>query len=158
VNVPAVGGKHKRTFEPVTEIRQLACSRGYQARLDPIPIRWLPQRGVFKLIVQPHYCPNQEFRFDAQFDEIVSVEETGSFKPARKVHEFVAKRMNRPVGELRLFATHDWDTHGAMTAGMQAAYIDRSGIPYHPLYRQPDVCASFLDALVELILVSDGRK
>jgi len=55
------------------------------------------------------------------FDEVVSVEEIGNFKPDRKVYEFVAKRINRPVGQLRLVATHDWDTRGALTAGMQSA-------------------------------------
>lgn len=89
------------------------------------------------------------------FDEIVSVEETGSFKPDPKVYEFVAKRINRPLGELRLVATHDWDTHGALAAGMLAAYIDRSGAPYHPLYLQPDVHAITMNDVVEQIMTRD---
>ena len=68
------------------------------------------------------------------FDEIVSVEATGSFKPDPRVYRFVAERLDRDIGDLRLIATHDWDTHGAMCAGMLAAHIDRSGAPYHPLY------------------------
>ena len=92
------------------------------------------------------------------FDEIVSVEETGSFKPDHKVYEFVAKRVNRPIEELRLVATHDWDTHGAISAGMLAAYIDRSGAPYHPLYQQPDVYATTMDDVVEQIIARDGEK
>ena len=92
------------------------------------------------------------------FDEIVSVEETGSFKPDHKVYEFVAKRVNRPIEELRLVATHDWDTHGAISAGMLAAYIDRSGAPYHPLYQQPDVYATTMVDVVEQIIARDGEK
>ena len=92
------------------------------------------------------------------FDEIVSVEETGSFKPDPMVYEFVAKRINRPIEELRLVATHDWDTHGALTAGMHAAYIDRSGAPYHPQYRQPDVYATSMDDIVEQIITNDREK
>ena len=92
------------------------------------------------------------------FDDIVSVEETGSFKPDPRVYEFVAKRTNRPIGELRLVATHDWDTHGALSAGMHAAYIDRSGAPYHPQYRQPDVYATTMDDVVEQIIARDGEK
>ena len=90
------------------------------------------------------------------FDEIVSVEETGSFKPDPKVYEFVARRINRPIEELRLVATHDWDTHGALSAGMHAAYIDRSGAPYHPLYKRPDVYATSMDDVVEQIIAGDG--
>ena len=92
------------------------------------------------------------------YDDIVSVEETGSFKPDAKVYRFVAERLNRPIGELRLVATHDWDTHGALTAGMLAAYIDRSGAPYHPLYHQPDVYAATMDDVVEQIITRDGKK
>ena len=92
------------------------------------------------------------------YDEIVSVEETGSFKPDPKVYEFVARRINRPIEELRLVATHDWDTHGALTAGMHAAYIDRSGAPYHPLYRQPDVYATTMGKVVEQIIAKDSEK
>ena len=91
------------------------------------------------------------------FDEIVSVEETGSFKPDPRVYEFVAKRVNRQIEELRLVATHDWDTHGALSAGMQAAYIDRSGAPYHPLYRRPDVHATTMGDVVEQIIARDGE-
>lgn len=92
------------------------------------------------------------------FDDIVSVEETGSFKPDPRVYEFVARRVNRPIEELRLVATHDWDTHGALSAGMLAAYIDRSGAPYHPQYRRPDVYATTMDDVVEQIMARDGEK
>ena len=92
------------------------------------------------------------------FDDIVSVEETGSFKPDPRVYEFVARRVNRPIYELRLIATHDWDTHGALSAGMHAAYIDRSGAPCHPQYRQPDVYAATMDDVVEQIIARDGEK
>ncbi len=92
------------------------------------------------------------------YDNIVSVEETGSFKPDTKVYRFVAEHLNRPIGELRLVATHDWDTHGALTAGMLAAYVDRSGAPYHPLYYRPDVYAATMDGVVEQIIARDGEK
>jgi 2-haloacid dehalogenase len=90
------------------------------------------------------------------FDDIVSVEMTGSFKPDPKVYAFAAERMNRLPEELRLVAAHDWDTHGALSAGMRAAYVDRSGAPYHPLYRQPDVSAGNMDDVVEQIVNSDN--
>ena len=92
------------------------------------------------------------------YDNIVSVEETGSFKPDAKVYRFVAEHLNRPIGELRLVATHDWDTHGALTAGMLAAYVDRSGAPYHPLYHRPDVYAATMDGVIEQVIARDGEK
>ena len=92
------------------------------------------------------------------YDEIVSVEETGSFKPDPKVYKFAAERVNKPISELRLIATHDWDTHGALTAGMLAGYIDRSGAPYHSLYHRPDVYAATMGDVVEQIIARDREK
>ena len=86
------------------------------------------------------------------FDEVISVGETGSFKPDPKVYHFGAEKLNRPIEELRLVACHDWDTHGAMSAGMQAAFIDRLGTPYHPLYKKPDVTGTTMgDVICEII-------
>ena len=90
------------------------------------------------------------------YDEIISVEETGSFKPDAKVYQFVAGRLDRPMDALRLVATHDWDTHGAMSAGLLAAYIDRSGAPYHPLYRRPAVFGSTMGDVVDQIIAADA--
>lgn len=89
------------------------------------------------------------------FDDIISVEETGSFKPDPMVYQFVAAKLNLPLSALRLVATHDWDTHGAMSAGMKAAYIDRSGAPYHPLYLKPDVFEKDMREVVEKIIAAD---
>jgi 2-haloacid dehalogenase len=90
------------------------------------------------------------------FDHIISVEATGSFKPDPRVYKFAAKQLNQPIEALRLVATHDWDTHGALTVGMRAAYINRSGAIYHPLYRQPDIYAATMDEVVNQIIDIDG--
>jgi len=92
------------------------------------------------------------------YDQILSVEQTGSFKPDAKVYRFAAERLDRPIDELRLIAAHDWDTHGALTAGMLAAYIDRSGAPYHPLYQRPDVYATTMGEVAEQIIARDGER
>ncbi|AAZ25662.1 MULTISPECIES: haloacid dehalogenase type II [Colwellia] len=89
------------------------------------------------------------------FDDIISVEETGSFKPDPTVYKFAAKRLNQPLESLRLVATHDWDTHGALSVEMRAAYINRSGAVYHPLYRQPDIYATTMEDIVKLIIEKD---
>ena len=89
-------------------------------------------------------------------DERISVESTGSFKPDPKVYHFAAKQLGKPIESLRLIATHDWDTHGAMSAGMQAAYIDRSGAPYHAQYKRPDAFATNMTELVEQIIALDA--
>ncbi len=90
------------------------------------------------------------------FDHVISVEQTGSFKPDPKVYQFAAKCLARTVNDLRLIATHDWDTHGALSAGMHAAYIDRSGAPYHPLLKCPSVFSTDMQDLVMQIMAQDA--
>ncbi|MEZ9206526.1 haloacid dehalogenase type II [Vibrio splendidus] len=86
------------------------------------------------------------------FDTVISVEETGSFKPNSYVYNFAAETLKEPVENLRLVATHDWDTHGALSAGLQAAYIDRTGVEYHSLYLKPEISSKTMDGVVEQII------
>lgn len=94
----------------------------------------------------------------ALFDERISVESTGSFKPDPKVYQYAAAELARPIDTLRLIATHDWDTHGALNAGMQAAYIDRTQAPYHSQYLRPDAFASSMPELVQQITAIDSAQ
>lgn len=89
---------------------------------------------------------------DRYFDAIISVEELGSFKPDAEVYRFAAHKLEQPLESLRLVATHDWDTHGAMSVGMKAAYIDRSGLPYNPFYLQPEIIAQDMNAIAAAII------
>ena len=90
------------------------------------------------------------------FDEVISVEEAGAFKPAAEVYQFAARHLKEPPEDLRLVACHDWDTHGALVAGLRAAYIDRSGAPYHPLYRRPDIFAVTMEDAAKQIIDADA--
>jgi 2-haloacid dehalogenase len=90
------------------------------------------------------------------FDDIISVEKTGSFKPDPIVYQYAAKQLNQPLNKLRLVATHDWDTHGALSVGMRAAYINRASAIYHPLYHQPDITASTMEGIVTKIIEQDS--
>lgn len=92
------------------------------------------------------------------FDQRISVESTGSFKPDPKVYQFAADQLQQPIQSLRLIATHDWDTHGAISAGMLAAYIDRTGAPYHPQYLRPDAFAASMTDLVTQIITLDAER
>ena len=89
------------------------------------------------------------------FDEIVSVEEAGTFKPTSKAYEFVSQKLSKDVSDLRLVATHDWDTHGAMCAGLESAYINRSGAKYNPLYKQTEITGVTMMDVVDQIIATD---
>lgn len=86
------------------------------------------------------------------FDELVSVEMAGTFKPSASAYQFAMHQLATTPDKLRLVATHDWDTHGALNAGLKAAYIDRSGAPYNPLFLKPDVTGSSMEEIAEQII------
>ncbi|GGO80933.1 hypothetical protein GCM10011348_18770 [Marinobacterium nitratireducens] len=90
------------------------------------------------------------------FSDIVSVEEAGTFKPSERAYQFVSAKLGKPSGQLRLVAAHDWDTHGALCAGLKAAYIDRSGAPYNPLYKKPEIFGNSMDEVVNQIISNDN--
>jgi|GEM_PF-101631 len=95
---------------------------------------------------------------EAYFDDIISVEEMGSFKPDPNVYKFAADKLGESVGSLRLVATHDWDTHGALSVGFKAAYIDRTGVPYHPLYQRPDIYETSMESIVDQIIFKSSQQ
>ena len=41
---------------------------------------------------------------------------------------------------------------------MHAAYIDRSGAPYHPQYLEPDIYATNMQEIAELIINKDSEQ
>ncbi|MGH1405008.1 MAG: HAD family hydrolase [Rhodomicrobiaceae bacterium] len=95
---------------------------------------------------------------EGHFDEIISVESTGSFKPHEKVYRFAAVKLAEPIENLRLIACHDWDTHGALTAGMKAAYLDRSQTPYNPLYQKTDIKGNTMIEIAKRIIEINEQR
>jgi 2-haloacid dehalogenase len=91
---------------------------------------------------------------DDCFDRVISVEGAGTFKPDIRAYQFAAKELGIAVDSLRLVACHDWDTHGAISAGLSAAYINRLGAPYNPLYNRPEIEAATMGAIVDQILAA----
>ncbi|WP_038030959.1 haloacid dehalogenase type II [Thermonema rossianum] len=86
------------------------------------------------------------------FDERLSVEEVGVFKPFKEAYEWAARQMGVKAHEAMLIAAHGWDIAGALWAGWQAAFIHRPGKQLFPLAPQPQLQASDLKQIAELIL------
>ncbi|HIF9436207.1 TPA: haloacid dehalogenase type II [Photobacterium damselae] len=76
------------------------------------------------------------------FDEIISAEEGTTFKPDPQVYKYAAKRLGVSLNRLRLVATHDWDTHGALSVGMKAAYLSRNDKKYTSVFKKVDIKGS----------------
>jgi 2-haloacid dehalogenase len=53
-----------------------------------------------------------------------------------------------------LAAVHPWDINGAKAAGLQAAFVARSGEAYPPFFQQPDLTVASLTDLAKQLSVS----
>ncbi|HST67439.1 MAG TPA: haloacid dehalogenase type II [Mycobacteriales bacterium] len=73
-----------------------------------------------------------------QFGWVLSVEDAGSWKPARAAYLHAARATATAPPELTLVAVHPWDIDGAARAGLRTAYLDRDGSGYPAHLTPPD--------------------
>jgi 2-haloacid dehalogenase len=85
------------------------------------------------------------------FQDFVSVDEVKTYKPSPKVYRHVARRLGRPIGEVRLVSSNPFDDIGAEAAGMQAAWVDRSGGLFDTLGLPPEIVAGSLTELADAL-------
>lgn len=73
------------------------------------------------------------------FDERLSVEDVGKFKPFTATYAWAARKMDVAPKDCMLIAAHGWDVAGAMWAGWRAAFIHRPGQQLFPLAPVPEI-------------------
>lgn len=129
------------TYDEVTEFMQV-----YQ-NLQPYPdavvgLKRLAQ--CFSLVA----LSNGEQRFlehlvadniRVHFDEIISVEQVGVFKPHPAVYRRAARTLEKDPAEIMMVAAHSFDTLGARACGFRAAYVNRYDLPTDESTYQPDL-------------------
>ena len=86
------------------------------------------------------------------FDERLSVEEVGKFKPFRETYEWGARKMGIKPDEAMLIAAHGWDVAGALWAGWRAAFISRPGKQLFPLAPKTEIMTSDLKKVSEILV------
>jgi 2-haloacid dehalogenase len=85
------------------------------------------------------------------FSGFVSVDEVKVFKPSPKVYRHVAVQLGRPIGEVRLISSNPFDVIGAESAGMQAAWVNRSGGLFDTLGTRPEMVVGTLVELADVL-------
>lgn len=88
----------------------------------------------------------------AQFSHVLSVEVPGVWKPHPGAYAHALSVCGRPAGEVLFVAVHPWDLDGAARAGFRTALVEREGRPYPSASRTPDLSATGVDALADLVL------
>src|SRR5579863_6399127 len=85
------------------------------------------------------------------FDAVLSVEEVGVFKPHPKVYQLALDRLGLAASAISFQSSNGWDAYAASAFGMRVLWCNRSGQPPEPFPGKPDVVASSLAALPELL-------
>ncbi|TDT47172.1 2-haloacid dehalogenase [Maribacter spongiicola] len=86
------------------------------------------------------------------FDEMLSVEPTGKFKPFTETYAWGAKQMGVELEECMLIAAHGWDVAGALWAGWRAAFIGRPGQQEYPLAPKTEIVAPDLKKAADILV------
>ena len=79
----------------------------------------------------------------------VSVNEVKVYKPSPIVYRHVANRLGRPLDQVRLISSNPFDVIGAEAAGMQAAWVNRSGGLFDTLASPPEMIVGTLIELAD---------
>lgn len=87
----------------------------------------------------------------SDLDHVLSVDAVERWKPAPEPYRYAATACGVEPAEVLLAAVHPWDVDGALRAGLRSAWIDRSGAPYPPPFRAPDVRAGSLPELARAL-------
>jgi 2-haloacid dehalogenase len=85
------------------------------------------------------------------FEQQLSVETPRLFKPHQAVYIWGAKAMSVAPCDCMLVAAHGWDVAGANWAGLQTAFIARSGQQMFPLAEPPDINVADFSALADAL-------
>ena len=85
------------------------------------------------------------------FKGFVSVDEVKVYKPSPIVYKHVASSLGRPIDEVRLVSSNPFDVIGAEAAGMQAAWVNRSGGLFDTLAPMPQMVVKSLVELADVL-------
>ena len=86
------------------------------------------------------------------FDELLSVESNGKFKPFKEAYNWAAQHRNVKPEECMMIAAHGWDVAGAQWAGWRAAFVARPGQQQYPLAHQAEVIGADLKEIAHALM------
>jgi 2-haloacid dehalogenase len=83
------------------------------------------------------------------FEQLLSVEEAGIWKPAAGAYAYALDRCGVEPMDAMLVAVHPWDTDGAARAGVGSVWVNRGGASYPGYFTAPDLEAASLVDLAD---------
>jgi len=95
-----------------------------------------------------HLAKNQ-IRFE--FDDIISVQTIGVFKPHPAVYRTCAKILGNEPSELMMVSSNSFDVMGARASGFKAAWVRRHELPYEETEYEPTLTVRDFHELAALL-------
>ena len=84
------------------------------------------------------------------FDDLISIEDVGIYKPHPKVYELVTKKFDCKPEEVCFLSSNTWDIVGGGIFGYQSIWVDRFGKTFDKLGYQPKFKIKDLSELIKL--------
>src|SRR5579885_2400526 len=88
----------------------------------------------------------------ALFDELLSTEINGTYKPDPRAYELGMKRLNLKKSEILFVAFGGWDAYGAKSFGYKTYWMNRFKLPVEQLGIQPDMTSNDMEGLLNVVL------
>lgn len=96
---------------------------------------------------------------DRYAEQVISVEDVRSWKPAGSVYANAVKHLGQPAEDVALVAVHAWDCHGAKRAGLTTGWASRLERSFPEVFERPDVTgADLVEVARGLIELSAKRR
>ena len=86
-----------------------------------------------------------------QFDETISVQEAGYFKPHWKTYAKAEEILGKERASILFVANHAFDCVGARAFGMRTAFIDRRKRPFGHESQPPDIIVANFKELADVL-------
>ena len=114
-------------------------------------------KGRFRLVVlsngEPEFLAHLTAkRIGYAFDDVISVNSFGAFKPHPSVYRGAARLLGLEVGECMMISSNSFDVVGARACGFKAAFVDRYRLPYEDTPFRPQITVSDFNELADHLL------
>ena len=101
-------------------------------------------RGRYALVVlsngEPDYLDHLvRNRVHWSFDQVISVQVAGAFKPHPGVYRRAAGLLGREAAKCLMVSANSFDVMGARSCGFRGAFVNRNRLPYEDTPYQPDI-------------------
>ena len=91
-------------------------------------------------------------RLGWEFDEIISVETVGAFKPHPAVYRRAAGILSLEAEQCLMVSANSFDVMGARACSFKAAFVNRSKLPYEISPYVPDITVRDFSELADVLL------